>query len=130
MYFSWVDADTLAAAGVPDASRYSGLGRQVGVFAQDVLSVLPEAVTSIGGKFLAVKYSYLVPLLFEGFHELVETLGISARSFSSSSDPTKNRLLQAVEELERELRETRADLAELRGALDVLTADVQRRLEK
>lgn len=120
MYFSWVDDEALRAAGVPEPSQYADLGRQLGVFAQDVQAVLPEAVTSVGGNFLAVKYSYLIPLLFEGFHELARLMGLGGGATEG--------LLQTVEQLQRELRETRADLAEVRGALAALAADVQSRL--
>jgi hypothetical protein len=46
---------------------YSNDNRQVGVIAQEVESILPEAVTSapIDDKYLTVKYEKLIPLLIE-----------------------------------------------------------------
>jgi hypothetical protein len=51
---------------------YSNEDRQVGVSAQEVLNVLPEAVTQavIDPEYLAVKYDKLVPLLIEAIKEL------------------------------------------------------------
>ena len=50
--------------------------RHVGVLAQDVQSVLPEVVEKkgIGGKYLGVDYSSMVPLLIEAIHDLDEHL--------------------------------------------------------
>lgn len=60
--------------------------RQVGVFAQDVLSVLPEAVrhapfdiaqdgsSKSGENYLTVKYELLVPLLIEALKEALERI--------------------------------------------------------
>jgi len=52
-------------------------GADVGVIAQEVLEVLPEAITTRGNGYLAVDYQKLVPLLVEAIKELsakVETL--------------------------------------------------------
>jgi hypothetical protein len=51
---------------------YRNEDRQVGVSAQEVLNVLPEAVTQavIDPEYLAVKYDKLVPLLIEAIKEL------------------------------------------------------------
>jgi hypothetical protein len=53
---------------------YSNEDRQVGVSAQEVLKVLPEAVTEavIDPEYLSVRYEKLVPLLIEAIKDLAE----------------------------------------------------------
>lgn len=48
--------------------------REAGVFAQDVLNALPEAVIKRSNGYLAVNYEKMVPLLVEGIKELVEKI--------------------------------------------------------
>jgi hypothetical protein len=45
-------------------------GTEAGVIAQEILEVLPEAVTTRDNGYLAVKYDQLVPLLIEAIKEL------------------------------------------------------------
>ena len=45
-------------------------GNDVGVIAQEILEVLPEAVTTRDTGYLAVRYEKLVPLLIEAIKEL------------------------------------------------------------
>jgi hypothetical protein len=45
-------------------------GSDVGVVAQEILEVLPEAVTTRDNGYLAVRYEKLVPLLIEAIKEL------------------------------------------------------------
>ena len=45
-------------------------GSDVGVIAQEILEVLPEAVTTRDNGYLAVRYEKLVPLLIEAIKEL------------------------------------------------------------
>ena len=46
------------------------LGKDVGVLAQEIESVLPEIVTTRGSGYKTVKYEKIVPLLIEGIKEL------------------------------------------------------------
>jgi hypothetical protein len=61
-YFNWRD---------PSKAK----GRQVGLIAQDVQKVLPEAVTRVEKSMLAVDYSKLVPLLVQAIKEQQKELG-------------------------------------------------------
>jgi hypothetical protein len=45
-------------------------GKEAGVIAQEILEVLPEAVTTRDNGYLAVRYEKLVPLLIEAIKEL------------------------------------------------------------
>jgi hypothetical protein len=45
-------------------------GSDVGVVAQEILEVLPEAVTTRENGYLAVRYEKLVPLLIEAIKDL------------------------------------------------------------
>jgi hypothetical protein len=45
-------------------------GKDVGVIAQEILEILPEAVTTRNNGYLAVKYEGLIPLLIESIKEL------------------------------------------------------------
>ena len=45
-------------------------GSDVGVVAQEILEVLPEAVTERENGYLAVRYERLVPLLIEAIKDL------------------------------------------------------------
>lgn len=55
--------------------RYSMGGQQeIGFLAQQVASVVPEAVRSTGDGYLGVDYSKIVPLLVEGIKELAGRL--------------------------------------------------------
>ena len=47
-------------------------GEDVGVIAQEVQEVLPEAVTVRGDGYLAVDYHKIIPLLVEAVKELTE----------------------------------------------------------
>ena len=49
-------------------------GNDVGVVAQEILEVLPEAVTTRDNGYLAVRYEKLVPLLIEAIKELKEEI--------------------------------------------------------
>lgn len=55
--------------------RYTmGGQKEIGFLAQQVLTVVPEAVRSTGDGYLGVDYSKLVPLLVEGIKELAKRL--------------------------------------------------------
>ena len=47
----------------------AGLLKDVGVIAQDIVKVVPEAVHKRENGFLSVKYDKIVPLLIEGIKE-------------------------------------------------------------
>ena len=49
-------------------------GSDVGVIAQEILEVLPDAVTTRDNEYLAVRYEKLVPLLIEAIKEQQETI--------------------------------------------------------
>lgn len=53
--------------------RYSKIGREAGVIAQEVEKVLPEIVTTREDGTKAVKYDCLIPLLIEAIKELAKS---------------------------------------------------------
>ena len=68
MKYSWIQRPADEKGGIVLDSK-----RHVGVFAQDVEAVLPEAVQSregFGSTYLAVEYQALIPLLIEAVREL------------------------------------------------------------
>ena len=63
VYFSWID-DEVSGLKFNDK-------RQIGVIAQDVQKVLPEAISNIyNGNYLGVRYSDIVPVLLQSIKEL------------------------------------------------------------
>jgi hypothetical protein len=93
VYFNWVDTEsevsnppqssstTTPPSSPPPASSFNSTNvpvsdRRVGLMAQDVQSVLPEAVTRIrNGEYLGVDYLSLLPLVIEGLKELDHSIG-------------------------------------------------------
>ena len=64
VYYSWLPEE-LTGVAMPDTKRH------VGVIAQDVFAVLPEAIEMIyDDKYMGVKYTGLIPLLVEAVREL------------------------------------------------------------
>ena len=72
VYFTWKDIDlfndTLTSASPADGGSKR---RSIGFIAQDVLKVLPDAITEIyNGKYYGVKYHSILPLIIEAVREL------------------------------------------------------------
>jgi hypothetical protein len=64
-------------------NRYASLGgTNVGVLAQDVEAVLPEAVTTDESGYKSVRYHYLTALLIEAIKEQEQTIEDHARRFA------------------------------------------------
>jgi len=60
--------------------------RQLGLLAQDVMNVLPEAVSNIhGGKYLGVKYDGIIPLMIEALKEIDSKRLSDVRNFHEIS---------------------------------------------
>jgi len=100
VYFDWIK------------NEKSGLEfdekRHVGVIAQNVLDVLPEAVDrKDGGNYLGVDYSAMVPLLIEAIHDLedqIEDLSAPLKEANSSKDVTMDRLWSELQSLQQEVK--------------------------
>ena len=97
--------------------------RHVGLLAQDVQSVLPEAVQPIhGGKFLGVNYADLVPVLVEAIKALDETVSELQReqeqekATAATSDSCAD-LLSVVDEMALRVRDLENKNRELRSKL-------------
>ena len=72
--FNWTDQFIADSGGV---DGYFVRREDVGVIAQEIQSILPEAVAQRGDGFLAVRYEKIIPLLIEAIKELkvkVDTL--------------------------------------------------------
>ena len=99
VYFDWIK------------NEKSGLAfdekRHVGVIAQNVLDVLPEAVDrKDGGNYLGVDYSAMVPLLIEAIHDLedqIEDLSVPLKEANSSKEVMMDRVWSELQSLQQEV---------------------------
>lgn len=105
VYYSWTQ-DLLASKNTTfDFSK----DRQVGVIAQDVQRVLPEAVQPIfDDEYLGVRYHMLIPLLIESVQEL------DRRPRSSVTEEIMAELLATLTELARKYEQHEADVKMLK----------------
>jgi Chaperone of endosialidase len=102
--------------------QYKELGStQVGVVAQDVEAVLPEAVTTDKSGYKSVRYDELIPLLIEAVKELEskvkEQSQLIVQQQKKIADLSGSQLAAGSQQ---------ADLAAVRSQLAVLQATVQR----
>jgi len=103
VYFDWIK------------NEKSGLAfdekRHVGVIAQNVLDVLPEAVDrKDGGNYLGVDYSAMVPLLIEAIHDLedqIEDLSVPVKEANSSKEVMMDRVWSELQSLQQEVTRLR-----------------------
>jgi hypothetical protein len=51
-----------------------GVGKQIGVIAQEILEVFPELIVEIGGGYLGVDYPHLTGVLIQAIKEQQETI--------------------------------------------------------
>jgi hypothetical protein len=92
--------------------------RQVGLIAQDVQAVLPEAVKQMANKpFLGVTYEAVLPLLVEALHALREKFVSLTMSNSISSKNGKVKPQENKKE-RKSKRQLLIDIEELRSLLD------------
>jgi len=102
--------------------------RHVGLFAQDVQAVLPEAVSPIlNGDYLGVNYSDLVPVIVEALKELetkisnLETLRASMQAESAEDESAScANLLDVVLALKERVLALEADNTQLTHQLEAL----------
>ena len=88
-------------------------GTSVGVLAQEVDAVLPEAVTTGEGGFKEVRYHNLIPLLVEAIKEQDRSVQQQARTVA--------RQREEIEELRSTQHDMQAELTRLRQSIDTLT---------
>jgi len=69
-----VDKVMTLRAGTHNWKKDLTLPRDVGVIAQDVLAVLPEAVSTSDPENLGIRYTHLVPLLIKAIQELKQEI--------------------------------------------------------
>jgi len=102
--------------------RYKELStNQVGVVAQDVEAVLPEAVTTDEAGYKSVRYHYLVPLLIEALKEQDKTVKDQARILAQQEQEIA-RLAAGNLAVQQKL----AELAAVKEQMARLEAAVQR----
>merc|ERR1711907_500188 len=87
IYFNWIE-DDVSGVRIGDKGR-----RHLGLIAQDVKEVVPEAVDAIGenNKYLGVNYNALIGLLVEAMKEMhlrVEPLEQESRALREASRRT------------------------------------------
>jgi hypothetical protein len=113
MYFSWVPS---GVSGKENDDR-----RHIGVFAQDVLKVFPEAVVSMDEKHMGVRYAYLVPVIIEALRELNEHLGVDVDSKRGKGDKS---LMETIKELQRDQIESKLKILKLENSLRLLESKI------
>jgi hypothetical protein len=108
------------------ARRYKQLANtQVGVVAQDVEAVLPEAVVTDAAGYKSVRYDYLIPLLIEALKEQHKTVKDQAQIVAQQQQEIA-RLAAANLTSQRQLADlsaVRAQVASLEAAVRRVTAD-------
>jgi len=62
VYFNWRNEN--------DDYEHHNMDREIGVIAQDIQDILPEAVNEFDNKYLGVDYKSLIPLLIQSINEL------------------------------------------------------------
>jgi FtsZ-binding cell division protein ZapB len=128
VYFSWVQDEV---SGVTFDSE-----RHIGLMAQDVKKVIPEAVKSIhGGKYLGVDYTSLIPYMIEAIRamkeeykedlkesksSMLEELREEMGKFRRENDMLANRIY----ELEKENESCRQSAAGHKGSIEELRGHV------
>ncbi|KAJ1395803.1 hypothetical protein B484DRAFT_407504 [Ochromonadaceae sp. CCMP2298] len=109
MYFRWVQDEPSGI--IFDKERH------VGLIAQEVQEVLPEAVTSLhSGKYLGVDYGSVVPLIVEAVHELHEGFN-GAEQVRRQRSLLRSRLL---ERLQRRLETAHSRVDLVQGRFDAV----------
>ena len=108
------------------AKRYKELGKtQVGVVAQDVEAVLPEAVTVDETGYMRVKYDDLIPLLIEALKEVDTRSQEQAQTIMrqqaeiqtlSAANQSARQQLAELEEMKRKLASVEASVNHIMAA--------------
>lgn len=102
--------------------RYKDLAQtQVGVVAQDVEAVLPEAVTTDEAGYKSVRYNELIPLLIDALKELDEKV----KDQSQLAAAQQQEIAQLIKD-NRSLQEEVAELSAVKAQVARLEAAAQR----
>ena len=116
VYFSWIQNE---ASGLQLDGK-----RHVGLMAQEVQAVLPEAVgeSPLDAKYLGVDYTALIPLLVEAIHDLDDLLKSSG---VLTSDDDNHRACSRPGAVELELDNMRRELKTLRANSRAMAVSIQ-----
>jgi hypothetical protein len=95
---------------------------QVGVIAQDVEKVLPEAVTTLPGGYEAVDYARLVPVLVEAMKELREEKDGQIRTLTAE--------IKAMRNQNAELARKASEASKKADEAGKRSADLEARMER
>ena len=97
-----------------DEDEYSFYSEEAGVIAQDVQTVLPEAVYKISdSEYLGVSYGGVTALLVNAINEMIDD--------SDKQNKTIQAQLEEIKELKNEIAEMKAAIAEMQAMLVQLT---------
>jgi hypothetical protein len=118
VYYRWID----------DGENPQSSGRRIGVIAQDVQNVFPEATGPVrDGKYLGVIYTDLIPVMIEAIRELNErSLGTEILAESIASKFDRSEVKSQPEEI---VNEFSAQLTLMRDSIRFLESEI-RRLDK
>jgi hypothetical protein len=137
VYYFWdrtVEFAKNIADGAYSNEALGAVARRVGLFAQDVQAVLPEAVTGLyDGDYLGVRYMDVLPLLVEavkGLQENIVALAANSKSRrrlnSQYSDSAHTHTVTDTKQNGSERAHLEASIAELRTLLESTEAETDR----
>ena len=122
VYFNWIQNE-------PSGLQLDDQ-RHVGLMAQEVLAVLPEAVgrSPLDDRYLGVDYTAIVPLLIESIHDLEDLVQQRENEdpSSSSSSSRKEDSNCDFSSVESELKAMRADLESIHLASDQMNDSIRK----
>jgi hypothetical protein len=105
--------------------------RHVGLMAQEVQAVIPEAVgeSPLDAKYLGVDYTALIPLLVEAIHDLDDLLKAKSIDMNDGACSAAGSVEVELESMKRELRKLRANSIAMAASIQSIQDEAEQVLE-